>query len=189
MARGTVDDLRHARRVLCFGATGSGKSTLAVALGESLGLPVVLIDEVCWEPGWVQPPRDELDRRVLPLLDRERYIVDSVYGLHNAYALARVDVVVALDYPRPISLARLLRRTWHRVRTREAVCNGNVETIGRVTSSDSIIAWHFRSWRSKRARMRTWHRNPLQPPVLLLRRPSDADALLSAVAHQQPPRV
>lgn len=179
MGAGTIDDVRRARRVLCFGATGSGKTTMATALGERLGLPVVLIDHLCWEPGWVQPPRDELDRRILPALDREAYVIDSVYGVHNAAALERVDVIVGLDYPRPTSLARLVRRTWRRIRTRELVCNGNVETLSRTLSRDSIIPWHFRSWASKRDRMRQWHADASAPPVLLLARPADADRLLA----------
>ncbi len=183
MAHGTPDDVRRAHRVLCFGATGSGKSTLARALGEALELPVILIDDVCWDPGWVQPPREELDARVLPLLDRERYVIDSVYGSQNAAALARVDAIVGLDYPRATSLARLVRRTWRRIRTREPVCNGNVETLRRALSSDSIIAWHFRSWRSKRARIRVWHADPGCPPVIVLRRPRDAEALLERLGR------
>ncbi|WP_405216071.1 hypothetical protein [Agrococcus sp. Ld7] len=128
MSAGTVEDVRRARRILCFGAAGSGKSTMAVQLGERLGLPVVLVDDLCWEPGWVQPPRDELDRRVLPVLDREAYVIDSVYRFHNAAALERVDAIVGLDYPRATSLARLVRRTARRIRTRPAAGAAGVLT-------------------------------------------------------------
>ncbi|SFS01905.1 Adenylate kinase [Agrococcus baldri] len=179
MSAGTIDDVRRARRILCFGATGSGKSTMAAALGERLGLPVVLVDDLCWEPGWVQPPRDELDRRILPVLDREAYVIDSVYRFHNAAALERVDAIVGLDYPRATSLARLVRRTARRIRTREPVCNGNRETVRLALSSDSILWWHFRSWRSKRERIRQWHADASAPPLLLLPRPADADRLLA----------
>jgi adenylate kinase family enzyme len=182
MSAGTIDDVRRARRVLCFGAPGSGKSTLGAALADRLDLPAVSIDDLCWEPGWVQPPRAELDARVLPVLERESYVIDSVYRFHNAAALERVDVIVGLDYPRLVSLSRLLRRTWRRLRTRERVCNGNVESLRVVVSRDSIIVWHFRSWPSKRERMRAWHADPSAPPVLLLRTTADADRLLDAIA-------
>lgn len=181
MSAGSIDDVRRARRVLCFGVTGSGKSTLAAALGERLALPVVLVDDLSWEPGWVQPPRAVLDARVLPLLDRDAYVFDTVYGFHNAHALERVDVVVGLDYPRLVSLARLVRRTWRRIRTREPVCNGNVESVRLALARDSVIVWHFRSWASKRERMRAWHADGSAPPVLLLSRPADAEALLAAL--------
>jgi adenylate kinase family enzyme len=41
------------QRVLVLGSSGSGKSTFARKLGEITGLPVVHIDQLFWEPGWV----------------------------------------------------------------------------------------------------------------------------------------
>ncbi|SDS29251.1 Adenylate kinase [Agrococcus carbonis] len=174
--------MRRARRILCIGVTGSGKSTLATALGARLGLPVTLVDELCWEPGWQQAPREEQDRRVLPILERDAWVLDTAYSGQAARALERADAIVALDYPRLVSLGRLLRRTARRIRTREPVCNGNVETLRLALARDSIIVWHFRSWRRKRRRMRAWHADASLPPVLLLARPSDTDALLASLS-------
>lgn len=74
------------------------------------------------------------------------------------------EVIVALDYPRWLSLARLLRRTWRRVRDSQPVCNGNIETWAQVFGRDSIIVWHFTSFARKRARIRARlaadHRSP-----------------------------
>lgn len=152
---------------------------MAVALGERLGLPVTHVDDLCWSPGWVQRSREEIDAKVLPVLAGDAFVIDSVYRFHNAHALARVDVVVGLDYARAVSLTRLVRRTWRRIRSRELVCNGNVETLRLALARDSIIVWHFRSWRSKRERMRRWHADASLPPVLLLARPADADRLVA----------
>lgn len=166
---------------MLFGMTGSGKSTLAEAIAVRRGLPYISIDDVCWDPGWTQPDDAELDRRVHPLLDRPEYVIDSVYGKHNAYALERVDAIVALDYPRHVSLTRLVRRTWRRVIDQTPSCNGNVETLGRALGRDSIIRWHFRSWASKGERIAKWHADPDVPPMLRLRSPHQADALLAAL--------
>jgi adenylate kinase family enzyme len=175
----------HAKRILCFGASGSGKSTLAGKLATSLELPLALVDDLCWEAGWQQSPVAIQDERIGRVLRQPAFVVDSVYARHNALALQSVDVVVALDYPRWISLARLLRRTAKRVRTRELVCNGNIETLATTFSRDSILWWHFRSWRSKRERARRWHVDPALPPVLLLRGPREADALLAALSESR----
>ncbi len=164
---------------MTFGVCGSGKSTLAEAIAHKLGAPYISVDDLCWEPGWIPLPPDEQDRRILPQLTRETYVIDSVYGRHNATALANVDVVVALDYPRATSMARLIRRTWRRAVFREPCCNGNYESFGRALGRDSIIRWHFQSFDSKRTRMRTWHGDPMVPPVILLKHPRDAAALLA----------
>lgn len=182
MASGTISDVQRARRVLTFGVCGSGKSMLAQQIADRIGVPYVSIDDICWDPGWVQASPEELDARVIPVLQRDAYAVDSVYRRHNALALERVDVIVGLDYPRLVSLARLLRRTVRRVIRREPCCNGNIETLGRALSRDSIIAWHFRSFASKRERIREWEANPMVPPVVRLKRPRDAEALLAALA-------
>jgi adenylate kinase family enzyme len=181
VSAGSIDDVRRARRILCIGATGAGKSTLAIALGERLGLPVTLMDDLCWDPGWQQAPREEQDRRVLPILKGDAWVLDTAYSAQSARALERAEAVVALDYPRLVSLGRLLRRTARRIRTREPVCNGNVETLRLALARDSVIVWHFRSWRAKRERMRRWHADPSAPPVLLLARPSDATELLASL--------
>ena len=44
---------RSPGRILVYGVTGSGKSTAAVAIGSRTGLPVTLVDEITWLPGWV----------------------------------------------------------------------------------------------------------------------------------------
>lgn len=181
MSRGTVADLRGARRVLCFGATGSGKSTAAAMLGTYLDLPVTLVDEEFWLPGWQQRPGAEQHQRFTDLLDEPAWVFDSVFRPQYDYALARVEVIVALDYPRHLSLWRLLRRTVRRIRSAERVCNGNVETWGRSLGRDSIICWHFASWARKRAQMRAWYADPEAPPVILLRHPRDFLHLFAAL--------
>jgi adenylate kinase family enzyme len=178
MSSASIDDVRRARRIVCFGASGSGKSTMAAALAERLDLPAVHLDDHCWDPGWSEVPTDEQRARLLPIIRSDRWVLDALRSSIAADAWPRIDAVVALDYDRQVSLARLVRRTARRIRTREAVCNGNVETVRLALAKDSVIWWHFRSWRAKRERMRRWHADASAPPVLLLSHPADADRLL-----------
>ena len=173
MSQGSVADLRGAQRVLCFGATGSGKSTAAAMLGTYLDLPVTLVDDICWLPGWQRRPAEEQHEMITGRLDEPAWVFDSIYRPQHAHALQRADVIVALDYPRSLSLGRLLRRTLRRIRTQELVCNGNVETWRGSLARDSVIWWHFRSWARKRTQMRGWHADPQAPPVILLGHPRE----------------
>lgn len=163
-----------ASRVLIYGVTGSGKTTLARKLAEHTGLPWHSVDELTWEPGWVEVPADEQRRRIERICAEERWILDTAYGKWLDVPMARVEMIVALDYPRWISLSRLVRRTILRAIDHKPICNGNTETFRQAFSRDSIIGWHFKSFGKKRARIRAWAADPLGPQVVRLTSPSQA---------------
>ena len=47
-------ELGEAKRILILGCGGAGKSTLARRLGAATGLPVVHLDGLYWQPGWLK---------------------------------------------------------------------------------------------------------------------------------------
>ena len=147
-----TDRVGDARRILVYGATGSGKSTLAETLGGLTGIPATSVDDICWSPGWVQMPPDEQIAHFDGLTRTKTWLLDSAYGPWRDLAIERADLVVALDYPRLVSLGRLLRRTTARVIDRQEVCNGNRESWRAVFARDSLVVWHFTSFRRKRRR-------------------------------------
>lgn len=152
--------------------TGSGKTTLAQQIGEATGLRWHSVDdEIGWLPGWVERSRDEQRDLASRIASSEEWVIDTAYGHWREVVLARAELIVALDYPRMVSLARLLRRTATRVITRELACNGNRESLRQELSSDSIIVWHFRSFSRKRERIAAWEADPSAPPVVRLRSP------------------
>ncbi|MGH3303676.1 MAG: AAA family ATPase [Streptosporangiaceae bacterium] len=161
-----------ADRVLVYGVTGSGKTTLARKVAEQTGVPWHSVDDLTWQPGWVGVPPAEQRRRIAAICAGERWILDSGYSSWLDVVLARADLIVALDYPRWRSLGRLIRRSLARAIDRRAICNGNTETVRLLLSRDSILRWHFRSFASKRARMRAWAADPAGPAVILLTSPA-----------------
>ncbi len=171
-------------RVIVYGVTGSGKSTLARRLGEHTGLPWHSIDDVVgWNPGWVGVPAAEQRARVEKLCAGDRWIFDSMYSSWRDVALARAELIVALDYPRWLSLSRLLRRTLVRSITRRRICNGNVESVRLLFSADSIIRWHFQSFTRKRERIRGWAADP-SVPILVLTTPRATRRWLAEVTSE-----
>jgi adenylate kinase family enzyme len=170
------------RRILLHGCTGSGKSTAAARIAERLGLPLILADDIGWLPGWVSRSEDEQRAMVAAATAGEAWVLDSTYSRWRDAVTGNPDVILGLDYPRWLSLQRLLRRTARRVVTREAVCNGNVETLRTALGRDSIIRWHFRSWKRKRVTMRAWAADPSAPPTLLFRRPAELEAWIAGLA-------
>ena len=179
--RAAAEGLGGARRILVYGVTGSGKSALAARLSELTGIGWVEVDTQTWLPGWVQRSEEEQRRRFAEICAGEEWILDSAYGIWSDIPLARADLVVGLDYARLVSLGRLLRRTVARNLDKREICNGNVETWRGTFSRESIVAWHFRSFRRKHERLVAWEEDPARPPVLRLRTPAETEAWLASL--------
>ncbi|MET8997767.1 adenylate kinase [Amycolatopsis sp. NPDC004169] len=160
-------------RIVVYGVTGSGKSTLAARIAERTGLPYHSADDICWQPGWVGTPDDEQRRLVAEVCGEPRWVLDAVYSKWQDVVLPRAELIVGLDYPRWLSLSRLVRRTFVRAVTRRRICNGNVESFRQVFSTDSIIRWHFASFARKRDRIRAWAAEPPGPAVVRLTSPGE----------------
>src|SRR6185437_7930246 len=95
------------QRIVVTGNAGARKTTLSRKLGELLGLPVVSLERVVWDPGWVHVPKDEVQRRLEPILHRDRWIIDGV----STRACQAADTVIFLDFPSIVCFGRALRRS------------------------------------------------------------------------------
>lgn len=170
--------LGGATRVLVYGVTGSGKTTLAERISKVTSLPWYSVDDLTWEPGWVEVPEEEQRRRIADICAREEWILDTAYTRWLDIPLARVQLIVALDYPRLVSLQRLVRRTAARCVDKRVICNGNRESLRTALSRDSLVMWHFRSFGRKRRRIRGWMAQEEGPTVLRLAHPRQTEAWL-----------
>ena len=173
--------LQGARRILVYGVTGSGKSTLAARLADVVGVGWTEADAIAWQPGWVQLSVDEQRRRFTEVCSADSWILDSAYGTWVDVPLGRADLVVGLDYGRWLTLGRLLRRTVARTVDKREVCNGNVESWRQTLSRDSILLWHFRSFRRKHDRLVEWEADRDRPRTLRLRTPRELEAWMDTV--------
>ncbi|MHA7262907.1 P-loop NTPase family protein [Arthrobacter sp. TMN-37] len=173
-----------AQRVVFHGVTGSGKTSAAHAYARATGVPEYSADDdLGWLPGWRERPLEEQRRIAAGIAARERWVIDSTYSGWRDILLARAELVVALDYPRWLSLGRLVRRTIRRCMTREPVCNGNTESFRRVFTRESIILWHFRAFPRKREAIARMRADPALPPVISFRRPADLDEWIVRAAR------
>ena len=98
------------RRILVTGNSGSGKSTVARALGRILDLPVVHLDRLYWNPGWVATPDDEFERKITDALASNAWVCDGNYSRFLDLRLARADTFIFLDLPRRVCVWRVLKR-------------------------------------------------------------------------------
>jgi adenylate kinase family enzyme len=102
------------RRVAIIGPSGSGKTTLALELGRKLGLELVQLDRLFWQPDWVELPLDRCEQIQQDTLASERWVVDSASPRALRARLEAADTIVFLDLP---ALRCAVRALLRRVRT------------------------------------------------------------------------
>ena len=97
-------------------------------------------------------------------------------------------MVVWLDYPMPIVLARLVRRSVRRIVREEELWNGNTERWGSLLSHDSLVVWAFKSRPKHRRRYPALlaARTAAGLGAVRLRSPAATAAWLSGVGRRQP---
>ena len=116
--------------MMVVGSSGAGKSVLAREIAARTGLPLIHLDALFWQPGWVETPRDrwrEIQREALAGPD---WVVDGNYGGTLEERLALADVVVLLDYSRVTCLlGAVVRWLRHRGRSRPDMAPGCPEHL------------------------------------------------------------
>lgn len=172
----------EARRILCYGVCGSGKTTLARGIAEATGIPWHSADDLAWLPGWVMTEAEWQAEKIAEIVAQPEWVLDTAYGTWIDVPVAKVELIVALDYPRWFSFGRLLKRTLSRAIDKKPVCNGNYETWRQVFSRNSILVWHFKSFKRKRDRIRAWEADP-NMNVIVFRSAKDTDAWLKTLSQ------
>ena len=99
------------RRVMIVGGSGSGKSTLAREIGARAGLPVVHMDALFWEPGWVEADEQVFKQRVARAVAGDAWVMDGNYSRTWPSRLDRADTVIFLDLPTRLRVWRVVQRT------------------------------------------------------------------------------
>jgi adenylate kinase family enzyme len=98
------------QRVLVIGCSGTGKSTFARALGAGTGLPVVHIDQLFWQPGWVAAPRELYLSRLEKVVAGPQWIIDGNNPSTLDCRIPRADTIVWLQRPRAVCYWRIMQR-------------------------------------------------------------------------------
>ena len=98
------------QRVMIVGQPGAGKSTIARQIGKITGLPVVHIDQIHWQPGWVERDRAEKTRLCQEVHAREQWIFEGGHSATWAERLERADTFIWIDLPLGLRYRRVFWR-------------------------------------------------------------------------------
>lgn len=131
--------------MLLAGVSGSGKTTLAGRVGSILNIPQTEIDSLFHGPNW--EPRADFADDVDRLSSAPAWITEWQYSTVRRLLAGRADTLIWLDFPVPVSMGRLIRRTVRRRMRREELWNGNQEPPLHTLFSDQdhIIRWGWRT--------------------------------------------
>lgn len=153
-------------RVIIIGPCGSGKSTLARELAPRMGLPLIHMDQLGWQAGWVETEKAELRARLAEAVAGERWLIEGNYGSVLPPRLERADTVIYLDFPIRLCLKRLIKRiVTLRGQSRPDMPEGCPERF------DLAFFWYVMNWNTG-PRVRTEaHIEPYADKVIRLRSP------------------
>lgn len=169
------------QRIVILGNGGSGKSTLARRLGEWLGLPVVHLDVLFWEPGWKKPDNDAFRARLSAAIAGDDWVTDGNYVSRSFdLRLPRADLVIWMDTPRLVCFGRVLVRT-ALARPRADLAAGCSERVWDAETLEFFrYTWDFD--RKSRPRIEA-AQSAMAPdaPAVRLRTRRDIDAFIAAL--------
>ena len=136
-------------RIIVVGSSCVGKSTLGERLAAAVDAPFVELDALFWQPNWTETPDAEFATKILAATEGERWVVAGNYHRHTLPTIwPRANTVLWLDFPLPLVLWRIVRRSWKRSRSRELLWGTNYEPFWsqfKFWSDESLIGFTLRS--------------------------------------------
>jgi len=172
------------KRIRVVGSSGSGKSTFAKELAQKLSIPVLELDSIYHLEGWTACDPEEFKTRVEEFVNTDSWVVDGNYSSVSELISSRADTFIFLDYPLPLVLFRLIRRSLSRLRSHEILWNNNRETWRGLFSwreSENLILWMLsKHWvRRRQYRSTAFAEKFPHMKIIDLRRPRATKAFLA----------
>ena len=168
-------------RIMIIGFSGCGKSTLARRLGRILDIEPTHMDALHWLPNWVESTDEYKTERLLPILERERWIIEGSYRriLWRERADG-ADTVIFLDFNRFLCLWRVIkRRIMYNGKTRPDMGAGCPEKL-----DFEFLKWVF--WDGRKKRKKNYEfleflKNEKHKDVYIFRRSKDLEKFLQNI--------
>ncbi len=83
---------------------------MAVKLGALLELPVIHLDKLFWQPGWIAMESNKWRDEVRAIVDEDKWIIDGNFDSSLDIRLPRADSVIYLDFATSVCIRRVVKR-------------------------------------------------------------------------------
>jgi adenylate kinase family enzyme len=169
--------------VLVAGVSGSGKTTLAARIGALLDLPHTEVDGLFHGAGWARRPDFEADVDAFSAL--ESWVTEWQYSSVLELLAERADTMIWIDWPYPVVLSRVVRRTVRRSVRHEELWNGNHEAPLRTffTDPEHVVRWSIKTRKKYRRLVPAATAAHPHLTVVRLRRRRDVDRWLRDIVQ------
>ena len=95
-----------------------------------MDLPVLHLDALFWNKGWTPTPKAEFRAALQKELEKPEWIIDGNFNSTIEMRAQYADLVIFLDFPNWLCLARILKRRWmYRGKTRPDMGEGCPEKV------------------------------------------------------------
>jgi len=166
------------RKILVIGSGGAGKSTFSIRLSKILNIEVIHLDTRYWQPGWVEPSKEEWKKTIEMLIARETWIMDGNYSGTLDLRIVACDTLIFLDISRWVCVWRVIKRFMkNRNRRRPDMAEG---CIDRFDLRFVIWVWNYRK-RSRPKIVKLIEEKTDGKTVILLRSDGEVERFLDCV--------
>jgi adenylate kinase family enzyme len=148
------------RRIYVVGNTCSGKSTVGNKIANKTDIPFVELDAINFLPNWIGLSEHDpqlFHAKIIGATKSDSWVIAGSYEEHvRATVWEDINLIIWLDLPILTILGRLIKRSWHRWRTRELLWGTNYENFFkhfRIWNNDSLLFWAVTQHAKKRRRM------------------------------------
>ncbi|MFP8906155.1 P-loop NTPase family protein [Streptomyces atacamensis] len=140
------------QKIALFGPPATGKSTLARWLSVELGHPHTDLDDLLFTPDGPLP-LPEFRRQAGEITQRDVWVVEGNFSKLADVVWHRADVLVWLDFPLPLIMYRIVRRSLRQLTGREDSPQAKRLTWGKAFfNRRSLLRTAIRKYRNNRPR-------------------------------------
>ncbi len=113
-------------KIMILGHPGCGKSTVANKYKEMFDIPVIHLDVLSFDSGWVKRNKDVVKNELREFMKNDSWIIDGNYKrLLYDERMNDADYIIYLNYPRIVSGYRVFKRYFeNKNKSRDSVAEG-----------------------------------------------------------------